>query len=172
MWRLENSQTATNEHSLLMLSRSQWPRGLKHELSSLARTLGSWVRIPLEAWMSVCVYYVFALGSGLATSWSLVQGVLPNVLDQESEVKRSASQMPYVPSGSKRNKPSNQLMLTLVLYAFLDFSDFVNWLTVAVQNSTYRHRRFIIIIIIIIIVTCIYIARKRLVSTSFRGNEY
>jgi hypothetical protein len=41
--------------------RSQWPRGLSHELSSLARTLGSWVRIPLKAWMSVCVYSVFVL---------------------------------------------------------------------------------------------------------------
>jgi hypothetical protein len=29
--------------------------GLRHEMSSLARTLGSWVRIPLEARMSVCV---------------------------------------------------------------------------------------------------------------------
>jgi hypothetical protein len=45
--------------------RSQWARGLRHELSSLARTLGSWVRIPLEAWMSVCVYSVFVLGSQL-----------------------------------------------------------------------------------------------------------
>jgi hypothetical protein len=61
--------------------RSQWPRGLRHEPSSLARTLGSWVRIPLEVWMSVCVYSVFVLGSGLETGWSLVQGVLPNVLD-------------------------------------------------------------------------------------------
>jgi hypothetical protein len=33
--------------------RSQWPRGLGHEMSSLARTLGSWVRIPLKAWMSL-----------------------------------------------------------------------------------------------------------------------
>jgi hypothetical protein len=51
-------------------SRSQWPRGLRHELSSLARTLGSWVRIPVEAWMSVCVYsvcVVLCVGSGLAT---------------------------------------------------------------------------------------------------------
>jgi hypothetical protein len=39
----------------------QWPRGLKHELSSPALTLGSWVRIPLEAWMSVCTYSVFML---------------------------------------------------------------------------------------------------------------
>jgi hypothetical protein len=42
-------------------SRSQWPRGLRHELSSPPQTLGSCVRIPLEAWMSVCVYSVFVL---------------------------------------------------------------------------------------------------------------
>jgi hypothetical protein len=33
----------------------------RNELSSLAWTLGSWVRIPIEAWMSVCVYSVFML---------------------------------------------------------------------------------------------------------------
>jgi hypothetical protein len=31
-------------------------RGQRLELSSLAQTLGSWVRFPLKAWMSVCVY--------------------------------------------------------------------------------------------------------------------
>jgi hypothetical protein len=40
----------------VILCRSQWPRGLRHKLSSIARTLGSWVRMPLKAWMSVCVY--------------------------------------------------------------------------------------------------------------------
>jgi hypothetical protein len=39
--------------------------------------------------MSVCVYSVFVLGSGLATGWALVKGALPNVLDGETEVKRS-----------------------------------------------------------------------------------
>jgi hypothetical protein len=34
---------------------------LRHEPSSPARTLRSWVRIPLETWMSVCVYPVFVL---------------------------------------------------------------------------------------------------------------
>jgi hypothetical protein len=43
------------------VSRSQWPRGLRHELCSPAETLGSCVRIPLEAWISVCVYSVFVL---------------------------------------------------------------------------------------------------------------
>jgi hypothetical protein len=40
---------------------SQSPSGLRNELSSLARTMGSWVRIPLEAWMSVYVYSSFVL---------------------------------------------------------------------------------------------------------------
>jgi hypothetical protein len=41
--------------------RSQWLRSLRHEPSSPARTLGSWVRIPLKAWISVCFYSVFML---------------------------------------------------------------------------------------------------------------
>jgi hypothetical protein len=45
--------------------RSQWPWGLRHEMSSPIRTLGSCVRIPLKAWMSVFIlrlYWVAALG--------------------------------------------------------------------------------------------------------------
>jgi hypothetical protein len=44
---------------------------LRHESSSPPRTLESWLRIPLEAWMSMCVYSVFVLScvhSGLATA--------------------------------------------------------------------------------------------------------
>jgi hypothetical protein len=48
------------------------------------------------------------LGGGFATDWSLVQGVVPNVLDYETEVKRSVSQMPYAPSGSNRNEGTNR----------------------------------------------------------------
>jgi hypothetical protein len=55
-------------------------RAVWRELPSFARTLESWIRIQLEAWMSVCVYCVFVLGSDLAMGWSVVQGVLPNVL--------------------------------------------------------------------------------------------
>jgi hypothetical protein len=36
--------------------RSQWRRGLRHEPSSPARTLGSRVRVPLQAWMFVCAF--------------------------------------------------------------------------------------------------------------------
>jgi hypothetical protein len=64
------------------LAGSLWPHGLRHELSSPARKLGSWVRIPLEAWISLCVYSVCAVlsvGSGLATCWSPVRGGLPTV---------------------------------------------------------------------------------------------
>jgi hypothetical protein len=48
-------------------------RGLRHALSSLARTLGSCVRIPLRAWMLgvcmrlFCVCAVLCIGIGLAT---------------------------------------------------------------------------------------------------------
>jgi hypothetical protein len=57
--------------------RSQWPRSLRHDLSSPAGIVGS---NPTRG-MDVCVYSLFVLGSGLTTGWSLVQGVLPNVLD-------------------------------------------------------------------------------------------
>jgi hypothetical protein len=46
---------------VIRMSPSQWPLGLRHEPSSPARILGSGVRVPLEAWMSVCVYSVFVL---------------------------------------------------------------------------------------------------------------
>jgi hypothetical protein len=36
-------------------SRSQWPRSLRHEMSSLALTLGSWFRIPLKTWC-LCLF--------------------------------------------------------------------------------------------------------------------
>jgi hypothetical protein len=42
-----------------IIRRSQWPHGLRHELSSLARKLGSWVRIPHSAWMSVCAFILY-----------------------------------------------------------------------------------------------------------------
>jgi hypothetical protein len=64
------------------LSRPQWERSLRHEMSSAAGTLELWVRIPLEAWMSVCVYSVFVLSflvSGFATGLSSVQGVIPTI---------------------------------------------------------------------------------------------
>jgi hypothetical protein len=77
LWNYTISCYHGNELLIIILlharkCRSQWPRGIRHQLSSLARTLGSWVRIPLEAWMSV-------LGSGLATGLSLVQGVQPKL---------------------------------------------------------------------------------------------
>jgi hypothetical protein len=52
---------------------------------SPARTLGSWVGIALEAWMSTCVYSVLVLScvgggrGGLATDLSHVQGLIPIV---------------------------------------------------------------------------------------------
>jgi hypothetical protein len=45
----------------MCFDHSGLPRGLGHELSSPAQTLGSWVRIPLVTWMFVCVYSVFVM---------------------------------------------------------------------------------------------------------------
>jgi hypothetical protein len=41
--------------SIKLIGRSKWPCGLRHEQSSLVRTLGSWFRIPYEACKYVCV---------------------------------------------------------------------------------------------------------------------
>jgi hypothetical protein len=54
-----NSSTVIVYMYSIFLSRSQWPHGLRHELSLLARTLGSWVPKPHEVWIFVCVYSVF-----------------------------------------------------------------------------------------------------------------
>jgi hypothetical protein len=60
--RLVRSMVYLLSHIFLLFSlydvlrgRSQWPCGLWHELSSVDRTLRSWVRISPKAWMSVCV---------------------------------------------------------------------------------------------------------------------
>jgi hypothetical protein len=39
-------------------SRSRWPCGLTNELSSLAQTLGSWVRISFKARLSVYAFFL------------------------------------------------------------------------------------------------------------------
>jgi hypothetical protein len=60
-----------NTRRYIAEGRSQWSRGQRHEPSSPASTLESWVRIPLVVWMSMCVYSVCAVlcvGSGLATA--------------------------------------------------------------------------------------------------------
>jgi hypothetical protein len=64
----------------IVLYRSQWPRGVRHELSSNTGIVGS----NLTRCMDVCVRLVgvcvvLCVGSGLATGWSPVQGVLPTV---------------------------------------------------------------------------------------------
>jgi hypothetical protein len=57
--------------NIIMADHSGRPRGVRHELSSLARTLRSWVRIPLKG-MYACVrlFYVcvvLCVGSGVGT---------------------------------------------------------------------------------------------------------
>jgi hypothetical protein len=65
--------------------RSQWPRGLRHELSSLARTVGSRIRIPLKTWMFVFVFILFVLGWGhtCAQNASVARHVVTSVVEIE-----------------------------------------------------------------------------------------
>jgi hypothetical protein len=56
-----NRQKREIYHTNEFTSLSLWPCGLRHEPSSPARTLGSWVHISLETWKCVCVYSVFVL---------------------------------------------------------------------------------------------------------------
>jgi hypothetical protein len=62
-WIYAPPDLASRPHSvcvlpMLLAMRPQWLRSHRHELSSLARTLGSWVRIPLKAWMSAFILSV------------------------------------------------------------------------------------------------------------------
>jgi hypothetical protein len=69
IFRMRHSQqlAATPEHGAFQTKHFNCPIFLEwetpglHEQSSPARTLGSWVRIPLEEWMSVCAYSVLLL---------------------------------------------------------------------------------------------------------------
>jgi hypothetical protein len=64
------------------LGELQWPRGLRHELSSPAQTLKSSFRIPLEAWMFMCINSVFMLRCAWYRPWDRLihfQGLLPTV---------------------------------------------------------------------------------------------
>jgi hypothetical protein len=63
-------------------------------MSLLFTTLGSWIRIPLEAWMSVhvsSVSVVFSVDSDHERGGSRAQGVLPTVF-----VIRSSEALIYV----------------------------------------------------------------------------
>jgi len=46
------------------MNRSQWPRGVRRGYAAV-RLLGLWVRIPQEAWMSVCCESRVLSGRGL-----------------------------------------------------------------------------------------------------------
>jgi hypothetical protein len=79
---LMNWSTITFTSSRDLVFRSQWPRRLKHEPSSPARTLGWWVRIPFEAWIFVCIYsvcVVLCVGSDLPTGLSVIRLAFPQI---------------------------------------------------------------------------------------------
>jgi hypothetical protein len=84
-------------------SQSQWSRGLRHELFSLARMLGSWIRIPLKAWMSVL--------------WSHRGGFVPifkhdGRFHSKQLIKFCASQKAELPNAIKKLFYSKQSLFT------------------------------------------------------------
>jgi hypothetical protein len=85
-----------------MYGRSQWPAARSRTWNVFARSNTRIVDSNPTQCMDACLYLFCLLGSGLATGWSPVQGVLPTVLNKETPVKRSVSQMPCAPSGSNR----------------------------------------------------------------------
>jgi hypothetical protein len=76
---LNGKRTSNYNYCILLMTagRLQWQRGLSHELSSPAPKLGSWLRIPLKAWMSELCVFILYVDRGLVTGWFPFQGVLP-----------------------------------------------------------------------------------------------
>jgi hypothetical protein len=92
--------------------RSQWQSGLK---SSPSQALGSWVRIPLETWMSVCNSSMLVLscvsGGLLRQDCSLVQGILPTLYKIHCYSDGKQVGGPYT-KGRRRRICTRQEMLT------------------------------------------------------------
>jgi hypothetical protein len=69
-------------HSMSHFCLSQWPRDSTRVLSSIAWTLGSYVRISRGTYMNIRFYFVFVLscvGRGFEMVRSPIQGVLSTV---------------------------------------------------------------------------------------------
>jgi hypothetical protein len=107
--RTRTRAAAAGSQRLTAELRHGLPRGLRHELSSFARTPGSWVRIPLKAWISVYAFilclFVLCIGSDLTTGFSLVQGVLPSVSKMITELKKR-------PGPSKGSRATGKIKLS------------------------------------------------------------
>jgi hypothetical protein len=61
---------AINDATIINFSPVTWPRGLRHELSSQDQTLRSWVRILLEALISVHLFCVCTVLCVQALRWA------------------------------------------------------------------------------------------------------
>jgi hypothetical protein len=104
-------------------------KNMRHELPSLARTLGSWVLIPLKAWMFgvcmrlFCVCVVLCLDRGLATGWSLIHPRGPTVCEKMiiELIKRPGPWMGWKSHWEKnKNRWSLKSLKIMIHYIFVD----------------------------------------------------
>jgi hypothetical protein len=92
--------------SVLRLMPITVARVLRHELSTPSQTLGSSVRIPLQAWICLCLFCVCVVlwrqrpFEGLILCPRRPTDCLRYI---KTEVKRSVSRMPYAPDGTPEN---------------------------------------------------------------------
>jgi hypothetical protein len=97
------------QQSMCYMCRSGWPRGLRFG-SAAAQLLGLWVRIPLEAWMLLCVVRYRSLRRAHHSS----RGVLPSVVRQMSVKAKLRKGWPWPGIGSKRNRETQLYVETLI----------------------------------------------------------
>jgi hypothetical protein len=114
--KINQNTTEINKWKYFLI-QSQWPSLLRHVLSSATRTLGSCVRIPLEAWKCVRVFLCcVVLCLGLVSDRSPIQGVLPTV-QQIHKFQKINSE----PEQSKRSNPwkTTTTTTTMMMKIFL-----------------------------------------------------
>jgi hypothetical protein len=115
---LRSSSLNCNYHNKFNYSRSQWPRGLKHKMSSSPQTLRLRVRIHPKVWLSLCFCSVFMLscvGSDLATGSSPMQGVLPTICNIHNFIINSKWEQARQPNPSKKNNNNEKTDVHILL---------------------------------------------------------
>jgi hypothetical protein len=111
------SETSVNFHRTkqrLLFTVAEWSEAWTVLARLDAGIVGSNLTRGMDVYVYVYVYSVFVsscVGTGLAMSWSLVQGILPTVLDKETEMKRTSFMDAPCSSGSQKWNKINSVIL-------------------------------------------------------------